>query len=74
MKLQVRIVRAIGLFAALIALVSGVRHCLRLMTRSGAQSGAIDLCRRRSADGCGRSDRGQDKGKDQSQETGTLAA
>lgn len=31
MKLPVRIVLAAGAFAAAIALVTGVRHCLRLM-------------------------------------------
>jgi hypothetical protein len=74
MKLQGRIVLAIGLFAAAIALVTGVRHCLRRMTRSGALNGAVDLRRRRSADACGLADGGGDTGNDQSQETGALAA
>jgi hypothetical protein len=73
MKLQARIVLLIGLCAAAIAIVTGVRHCLRRMTRSGALNGVTDLRQRRSADCCGRADGGRDTGNSQSQETGALA-
>ena len=74
MKVQGRILVALGVTAAAIGIAVGVRHCLRSMAPSGGIGGATELRQRRSGQCCGPVDGGQGANHDQGEETAALAA